>query len=266
MGAAPRAIKLWGSSGLVANVVLSHRGGMSTRFAIALLAPVLSFASPAIADEVFKVGGFGLTRVMLASPSAGTRAVAVLLPGGDGVMNIDEAGNITQLRGNSLVRTWPRLRSSGLAVALADRDVDLGQLTTELRRRGFQRVVWVGTSRGTLRIASALPSTSGPTRPDAIVLTAGFLDQTQPENVQRRFGSPAILPPTLVVHHRGDLCRLTPPSGVDGFVAWSAGRARVVWVTGGVAETGNPCQAAGPHGFRGTETAMVSAIASFARR
>ena len=239
---------------------------MWTRLAIAALVLGLAAAAPVRANEVLTVGGFGATRVKLASPSPATRSVVVLLPGGDGFMDIDEAGAIQRLRGNSLVRTWRQMHASGLAVALADRDVDLGQLTSVLRQRGFRRVVWVGTSRGTLRIASALPGTSGPARPDAIVLTAGFLDEAQPENVQRGFGSPSILPPTLVVHHRGDLCRVTPPSGVESFVAWSGGRARAVWITGGAAETGNPCQAGGPHGFRGTEGAMVSAVAACARR
>jgi len=36
------------------------------------------------------------------------------------------------------------------------------------------------------------------------------------------------LPRTLVIHHTQDSCRSTLPAGVDPFVKWSAGRARVV--------------------------------------
>jgi hypothetical protein len=76
--------------------------------------------------------------------------------------------------------------------------------------------------------------------------------------------SRALLPPTLVVHHRQDKCWLTSPAGVAPFIAWSKGKAKVVWLDGGE-EVGNPCEAKGYHGFAGIDQKVVEAVAAFAR-
>jgi hypothetical protein len=75
-------------------------------------------------------------------------------------------------------------------------------------------------------------------------------------------GSPAALPKTLVIHHRQDGCRLTLPAGVDPFIKWAGGKARVVWLDGG-SEKGDPCEAGGHHGFAGLDAAVVNLAAGF---
>ena len=72
-----------------------------------------------------------------------------------------------------------------------------------------------------------------------------------------------MLPRTLVVHHRHDGCRFTLPSGVQPFLDWSKGKASVVWLDGG-ANSGDPCQAGGHHGFSGLDAQVVDAVATFA--
>jgi len=122
-------------------------------------------------------------------------------------------------------------------------------------------VTVIGTSRGTLRAAEGIARGA---RPDALVLTSGFLspDSGSGSNVMSILGSPAALPRTLVIHHRLDSCRATLPAGVDPFIKWSAGRARVSWLTGGV-EEGDPCQARGHHGFNGLDGQVVALAAGF---
>jgi hypothetical protein len=71
------------------------------------------------------------------------------------------------------------------------------------------------------------------------------------------------LPRTLVIHHRRDACKFTLPSGVEPFIAWSQGRARVVWLDGGT-DIGDPCQARSYHGFNGIDDQVVDAVAKFA--
>lgn len=87
----------------------------------------------------------------------------------------------------------------------------------------------VGTSRGNLRAAQGIARGA---RPDALVLTSGFLTNASGSrnNVANILGSPAKLPKTLVIHHRNDGCRMTQPGGVAPFIKWSAGKARVVWL------------------------------------
>ena len=122
-------------------------------------------------------------------------------------------------------------------------------------------VMVIGTSRGTLRAAQGIARGA---RPDALVLTSGFLsaESGSGQNVMSILGSPASLPRTLVIHHSQDSCRATLPAGVKPFVKWSAGRARVTWLSGGVNE-GDPCQARGHHGFNGIDSQVVGLASGF---
>ena len=122
-------------------------------------------------------------------------------------------------------------------------------------------VTVVGTSRGTLRAAEGIAAGA---HPDALVLTSGFLspESGSGQNVEAILGSPSRLPHTLVIHHRQDGCRFTQPAGVEPFIKWSAGWARVVWVDGG-SDLGNPCQAKGHHGFAGLDGKVVGLAAAF---
>ncbi len=49
------------------------------------------------------------------------------------------------------------------------------------------------------------------------------------------------------------------------FLAWAAGRARVVWLDGGVSE-GDPCEAFAHHGFNGIDGQVVGVVSGFAAR
>jgi hypothetical protein len=119
----------------------------------------------------------------------------------------------------------------------------------------------VATSRGTLRAAEGIARGA---LPDALVLTSGMLtsESGSAENVVAILGSPGILPPTLVIHHRHDGCRVSQPAGVEPFIRWAAGRARVVWLDGGMS-TGDPCRPPSHHGFNGIDDQVVALTAEF---
>ena len=223
-------------------------GGIPTLAAFAL--------APALADESVSIGG---SRAVLIKPSA-PRGSVILLPGGDGAIRAGENGEIQGLRGNQLVRTRHAYAARGLAVLVADAGTDL-KSAVDYMAAIKRPVTVIGTSRGTLRAAEGIARGA---RPDALVLTAGFLspDSGSGSNVMSILGSPTALPRTLVIHHRQDGCRATLPAGVDPFIKWSAGRARVSWLTGGV-EEGDPCQARGHHGFNGLDGQVVGLAAGF---
>jgi len=213
-------------------------------------------AQPASADETVSIGG---SRAVLIKPAA-PRASVILLPGGDGAIRAGENGAINGLQGNQLVRTRHAYAARGLAVLVADAGTNLAsavQYMAAIKRP----VTVIGTSRGTLRAAEGI---AGGARPDALVLTSGFLS---PEsggggNVMSILGSPSALPRTLVIHHTQDGCKFTQPAGVDPFIKWSAGRARVRWLSGG-GDVGNPCEAQAHHGFNGLDGQVVGLAASF---
>jgi hypothetical protein len=215
-----------------------------------LLALVALATSPAAAqaDQAVQVGG---AMALLNKPAA-PRASVILIPGGDGYLGVQADGSFSGLRGNQLVRTRKAYLAHGVATLTIDSGVNVAEAVTYMRKIA-RPVVVVGTSNGTLRVPNALPA-----KPDGIVLTAGRLDQ-----VKSQIGSPAALPRTLVVHHKRDECRVTPPSAVEPFKTWGGSRVRVVWMGGGTT-VGNPCQARAYHGFNGLDGQVVSTVAQFA--
>jgi hypothetical protein len=232
---------------------------ISVAASLALSLILLLSAALAHADEAVSVGGVGAVLIKPAKP----RASVILMAGGNGYLGISGDGQITQSRGNSLVRTREAFVRRGLAVLLPDPGVDLTAAVAYMA--AIKRPVsLIGTSRGTQRIARGLAAGA---RPDRVVLTSGFLSDASgsSENMISIMGTPGALPPTLVVHHRRDGCRLTRPEGVAPFLAWAGAKARATWIDGG-SDAGDPCQAAGYHGFTGVEGAMVSAAAGFASR
>jgi len=211
---------------------------------------------PALADETVSIGG---SRAVLIKPSA-PRASVILMPGGSGSISPGEHGEINSLQGNQLVRTRNAYAADGLAVLVLDAGTPLDaavQYMAAIKRP----VTVIATSRGTIRAAQGIAAGA---RPDALVLTSGLLSAESGSglNVMSILGSPATLPRTLVIHHSEDGCRLTLPAGVAPFVNWSAGRARAVWVSGGVNE-GDPCEARAHHGFNGIDGQIVGLAAGF---
>jgi hypothetical protein len=210
----------------------------------------------AFADETVSIGG---SRAVLIKPNA-PRASVILLPGGNGGIAAGDHGEINALKFNQLVRTRQAYAARGLAVLVVDAGTPLDaavQYMAAIKRP----VTMIATSRGTIRAAQGI---AGGARPDALVLTSGLLsgESGSGQNVMSILGSPASLPRTLVIHHRQDSCRLTLPAGVEPFVKWSAGRARAVWVSGGVNE-GDPCEARAYHGFNGLDGQVVGIAAGF---
>jgi hypothetical protein len=53
---------------------------------------------------------------------------------------------------------------------------------------------------------------------------------------------------------------VTQPAGVDPFIKWAGGRARVRWLSGG-ANGGNPCEARSHHGYNGLDGQVVGLAA-----
>ena len=226
------------------------------RVACLCFAVILFAGATAFADETVSVGG---SRAVLIKPKA-PHASVILMPGGSGAIRPGEHGEINGLRGNQLVRTRHAYAARGLAVLVADAGTDLSsavQYMAAIKRP----VTVIATSRGTIRAAQGIAAGA---RPDALVLTSGLLSPASGsgQNVMSIIGSPASLPRTLVIHHRQDSCNLTLPAGVDPFIKWSAGRARVRWVSGGTS-TGPACEAYSYHGFNGLDGQNVGIAGSF---
>lgn len=225
--------------------------GMSSRAASFIIAGLLATASPVQAADVVKLGW---SNALYEAPRARFTTGLVLITGGDGRVGIGADGSVANDR-NWIVWTRGAYSKAGIASLLVDQGADISEAVALLRARGAKKVAIVGMSNGSVRALGGLSA-----RPDKLVLVSGKLAE-----VQARLGSAAALPPTLVIHHRGDGCRGTPPSAVESFAAWAGGKAQVKWTSGGVDE-GDPCRPFGHHGHRGVEAQVVSAVIAFAKR
>jgi hypothetical protein len=221
------------------------------RFGLAALLAAFVCA-PALADETVSVGG---SRTVLIKPKAAPRASVILLPGGDG--SIRAGVTAYRCQATSSAQTAYGRRARG---PVADATTDLSSAVSYMAAIKSPVTV-IATSRGTIRAAEGIARGA---RPNALVLTSGFLSPASGggSNVMSILGTSASLPHTLVIHHRQDSCRSTLPAGVDPFIKWSAGRARVSWVSGGK-EEGDACEALGHHGFNGLDGQIVGLAAGF---
>src|SRR5262245_58955724 len=229
--------------------------------ALAVLAIVLAGSGSVGAQNVTGVSVEGVKAALLTPAGGQPRGAIILLAGGSGKIGVAADGSIAH-QGNQLVRTRQAYAASGFAVLVPEGNVNVAAAVRLMAKYG--PVTLVGTSRGTQRAARGIAAGARPAR---LVLTAGFLSDASGDgdNVVSILGSPAALPPTLIVHHKQDGCRVTQPEGVAPFLAWAKGKARAVWLDGG-RSTGNPCQARAHHGFAGIDGAVVSAVSGFAAR
>jgi len=167
-------------------------------------------ASPVFAAEIEKIVHKikprpGINLKMLAFDPGGAKAVAVLFPGGSGLVMIKNNGKFKGTKGNTLTRSRKKFVANGLVTVLIDAASDHREgegLTFKYRmteehaddiRRAIRRLrkkypglpVWlVGHSRGSTSVANVLDFNLG-----------------------------GIAIPVLVVHHNDDGCKVTTVTG-----------------------------------------------------
>jgi hypothetical protein len=206
--------------------------------------------------ETVSIGG--VNNILIRHPAA--RGSIILLTGGDGMLKVTSDGRFSAGETNVLIRNRDAFAAPGFNVLLVDKGTNLAA-AIEAMATLKRPVAVVATSSGTLRAAEGLVKGA---KPDRLVFTSGLLTEASgsPKNVAGILKNPALLPRTLVVHHRDDGCRLSKPAGAKAFVAWAGKPAELVWISGGVTE-GNPCKASAHHGFYGQDTELVSVIVRF---
>jgi len=266
----------------------------------ALVLALMLFASPLAAQtrcgEVVTIdppegGKFALS---IALPEAKPSAVLILLPGGNGMSNLDAGGCAKELRGNSLIRSIPDFVKGGVATALADSPAEwrgrdglagfrvepahaqaLGVAVAELRKR-FAVPVWlVGTSRGAISAANAASRLEGDAKPNGVVLTSPVSAGARgnlPWVAHDVFLFPLerIAMPLLVLGHAKDTCLRSPPANVPRIAekASASPRKQAAIMEGGPGSNAKPgdlaaCEGRQPHGFVDQEADMAAGILRF---
>lgn len=208
----------------------------------------------------------------------GATATVLLLPGGKGGIGIKNGAPTSE---NFLVRSRDRFAAAGFNVAVLGRpsdreDLDLAyragadhvedlRRVAERLKRDLGKPVWlVGTSRGTTSAAAAAVALG--TGIDGLVLTSSITDAGRPGAVQN-MALKEVRVPVLVLHHRRDACRSTPPGPAPRIVEGltNAPAKRLAMVDGGSGAYGDPCEPMHWHGFIGMEQQAVDEIVRFIR-
>lgn len=247
-------------------------------------APTTAFAADAEAVTIDTTFVVKTPPVRLDKPAHTARASVVLMAGGNGLLDLDATGTITNATGNFVIRTADLFLRRGLNVMMADSTpAHQGGLTQSIRLsathaaelQGFINTafnrwgnpVWVvGTSNGSISAVTAggfLPALAGLS---GVVLTS-TVTVLQPAN-QPTFNLYAsrITVPALVVWHRDDHCVISPPAGsaaLFGLIP-SASKASLPFA-GGHSVATDPCGAFSEHGYAGIEDKVVKRIAEFIR-
>ncbi|HEX6007896.1 MAG TPA: alpha/beta hydrolase [Burkholderiales bacterium] len=245
---------------------------------IIVLLPLAAIAAEVSVRDIPTRAGV-TQRVLLIQPDRSIAAV-ILLPGGNGLVQIGADGSVGR-GGNFLVRSREQFARAGFLVAVLDAPsdriegpaldyfrqtdehaTDVGRVIMLLREE-VKRPVWlVGTSRGTTSVANAAIRLRE-NGPDGVVFTASLVG-----NDRERVPSMAIesiRAPALVVHHEEDACRYCLLRDVPALMVGLKGASRSELITfrGGGPARGNPCQAFHYHGFIGIEHEVVSRIADW---
>tara|TARA_R110002110_G_scaffold260260_2_gene475971 strand:+ start:5916 stop:6719 length:804 start_codon:yes stop_codon:yes gene_type:complete len=221
-------------------------------------------------------------------------ATLVLLAGGGGVLDLDEAGCARKLTGNTLTRNVAGFRKAGFTTALVDASSDhqsgeglgwfrvrtehaddLGAVIADVRGRSPLPIYIVGSSRGTISAVNAAAFLSGIFAPDGVILfspiTSGFVGGRKAWVAQTVFDVRLedISKPVLVVAHESDTCIRTPPEKARDILPRTNGDLeQMIMVSGGpAADTGitgvKACAGRLPHGFGGQDELVVKLITEF---
>ena len=241
-------------------------------------------ARSAWADEEVRLipSRSGVTEaVLLIRPQTPPLASVILFPGGDGSIGLKPDWPEGKRSGNFLVRSADLFARAGFLVAVVDAPSDSSTLwnlrTTERHAKDVAAViahlraeapvpVWlIGTSMGTLSAANAAARLleGGP---DGIVLTSSVteLSLKSTESVLT-VDLERIRVPVLVVNHRNDVCKLSPPKTAERIVreVENSPRRDILSFSGGKPAGMDECGPFAPHGYYGIEAEVVGAIAGW---
>jgi hypothetical protein len=260
---------------------LADRAGRSaTLFALAVTSLVgvalgqTAPGSPTVSDVPVVAG----TERVLFLGGRQSRAIVVLLPGGDGIIGLDDRGSVRR-GGNFLVRTRDQWVAQGFAVVLPDAPNGsslLGQRHLPAYADAIGKAIDFGSSRANLPvwlIGTSQGSTAAVNgaahlgaKVSGAVLTSSVTRPGRAAETLFDAEPGAIAVPVLVVTNQNDSCAVSPPGDSPTVLAALARSPRKEQMTVQSDQTrSDPCEAMSPHGYLGIEGMVVQRIAEWIR-
>lgn len=213
-------------------------------------------------------------------------ATVILFAGGKGNLNLSLIGdtpNIGWLNDNFLVRSKVEFVRNNFMVAIVDSPSD--QKSEEGMYGGFRHSkehvqdidaviaylrqmknipIWiVGTSRGTESATNiAIYSQQ---KPNGLVVTSSVTVSNKNGKSITQMDLDKIVIPTLIVAHKKDKCKVTPPTDAKKIAnaLTHASKVEVKIFVDGNKPISKPCKAKSYHGFLGIEEKVVDYISDF---
>jgi hypothetical protein len=200
-----------------------------------------------------------VTVSVLAAPKP--KAIAILLPGGDGVLELGEKG-FAREETNFLVRARQRFVDAGFVAIVVDRKdgprasdgENLHAVAKWAHEKFALPIFFVGTSRGTI---SALSAPEGK-HVHGVVLTSTVTVEKKGKETVYDDKAPDV--PVLMIHADDDACPASPVDGARVFARKV--KAKLIEMHVGKGD-GDRCGGESPHGFMGSEQKVVDAIAAW---
>ena len=227
-----------------------------------------------VADLPLEDGGS--QRVLYAAPE-NPRAVLIMLPGGDGLVQIGDDGSIRRMSDNFLLRTFPLWQAHGFATVIlsppngisllghrhtAAYAATIGQAVDFTRDHAKVPVWLVGTSQGSTAAVGGAARLGG--KVAGIVVASSVTGRSSSGETLFDSEPGRVAVPALIVANTGDACPASPPADAPKIADALAQvpRKEIVYVQS-VAIDGRPCDGKSPHGYFGIEAATVERIAEW---
>lgn len=247
-------------------------------FLITLIALSLMLSNALAVTEVRTIPtrpGVTLDFLVMTPKQAPQRDALILFPGGNGAgpFKLGEGGIVSGWSflvrsADSFIRDGvavvtvnpPSDHPTGMSTGFRESDEharDISFLVDYLEQQGYQRIFLVGNSRGTLSAAS-LGTRLKDSRLKGIILTSSL----EYDNFLRWLPLEKLNLPVLMVHHREDLCRVSPFQEAEKTRDSLRGHTSVDFteVNGGAYPRSAPCDNLSAHGFFGIEDKVVRVI------
>jgi len=208
-------------------------------------------------------------------------AILLLLPGGNGIIGLDNGGGVHQLGSNFLVRTVSQWLAQGFAVVLPDAPngtpltdqrhrpayADAVSKAIDLGRSHAALPVWlIGTSAGTTAAVNGAAHLGS--KMSGTVLTSPVTRSGRAGETIFDAEPGAIAVPVLVVSNEWDTCAETPPGDAPRVLSalTRSPRKELLMVSSSqIARRADPCEGPSPHGFLGIEGMVVQRISEWIR-
>ena len=259
-----------------------QRNAAPTRlaFVILMIMALVSLAVPGAAAETSVTdlpledgGSLRLLYGGLENP----RAAVIMLPGGNGMVEIGTDGSIRRMGESFLLRTLPLWRAQGFGVAVmtppngmsllghrhtAAYAATIGQVVDFIRGRTDAPIWIVGVSQGAIAAIGAGARLGR--KINGIVIASSATGRSSSGETLFDSEPELVGVPTLIVANSGDTCPVSPPGDALNIAAalTRTPRKEVIYMESSAIK-GQFCESDSPHSYFGIEAATIERISQW---